>query len=343
MTSGKYLDLRILLILSCLCGVLLARTYHPPSALTQPRMVCRERSATDDPWPPRGLTVNTGNSIPVVNPHSYDDWYDVCSTLGSTPNAGCVCDVNDQVICPSNIFLQGPCQEHCGCRKSDDETDQEILDAIPVAEPYPVSDNDENAPSEPGEQTTATGPPPFEPLFRPPSWLEDTCSSTCTSVTQACSNGKKCGCLALPLNPFTFWRKAACGPRRSVAKSIIIHTGLRKREKLLGHRGLSLLPIDGNRTLSHNISSNVTEMTPAQRSTMAYLEEIADGIIPAPCNASYVSYACADSADGIVHETEDKWLGALLPENATKIPPIPRRWLQINGITNLTGIQVSDG
>lgn len=54
---------------------------------------------------------------------------------------------------------------------------------------------------------------------------------------------------------------------------------------------------------------------------------------PAPCNESYVSYACAQSTDGIVHEPPGKWLGALLPvnHNDPTTPPIPGDWLRIHG------------
>ena len=51
---------------------------------------------------------------------------------------------------------------------------------------------------------------------------------------------------------------------------------------------------------------------------------------PAPCNESYVSYACANSTDGIVYEPIENWLGALLPENATEIPPVPEEWYEIS-------------
>ena len=56
--------------------------------------------------------------------------------------------------------------------------------------------------------------------------------------------------------------------------------------------------------------------------------------LPAPCNSSYVSLACANSTDGIVHEAPNMWLGALLTTgvNATRPPPIPETWLQVHGL-----------
>ena len=68
---------------------------------------------------------------------------------------------------------------------------------------------------------------------------------------------------------------------------------------------------------------------------------------PAPCNASYVSLACANSTDGIVHEAPDLWLGAVLTTgvNATRPPPIPENWLQIHGreiTTSTPNLWISD-
>ena len=48
------------------------------------------------------------------------------------------------------------------------------------------------------------------------------------------------------------------------------------------------------------------------------------GLLPAPCNASYVSLACANSSDGIVHEPANMWLGAVLPANFSMDMPPPR-------------------
>lgn len=49
------------------------------------------------------------------------------------------------------------------------------------------------------------------------------------------------------------------------------------------------------------------------------------------CQLSYVSYAFHESVDGIVHEPPENWLRALLPEDATEIPSVPRLWLEIHG------------
>ena len=64
------------------------------------------------------------------------------------------------------------------------------------------------------------------------------------------------------------------------------------------------------------------------------MQMIPDAPYPAPCNESYISYACADSTDGIVYEPPEMWLGALLPDDASPsvLPPAPERWLQINGL-----------
>ena len=55
--------------------------------------------------------------------------------------------------------------------------------------------------------------------------------------------------------------------------------------------------------------------------------------MPAPCNESYVSFACVNSTTGIVHEGAEKWLGALLTSHPAEPPPIPTQWLQIHGLS----------
>ena len=54
---------------------------------------------------------------------------------------------------------------------------------------------------------------------------------------------------------------------------------------------------------------------------------------PGICNASYISYACADAPDGIVHEPLSNWLGAMLPKGSKKYPPIPQEWLLAHDIS----------
>ena len=67
---------------------------------------------------------------------------------------------------------------------------------------------------------------------------------------------------------------------------------------------------------------------------------VPEGRLPAPCNASYVSLACADSVDGIVHEPPHMWLGALLPSNYTldlldthPPPRVPDEFYQVHDLT----------
>ena len=77
-------------------------------------------------------------------------------------------------------------------------------------------------------------------------------------------------------------------------------------------------------------SSNHATITPPPPPGV-HAQQLASGLLPPSCNASYVSFACSDSPDGIVHEPPQNWLGALVPEGAKELPPVPTEFLRIHG------------
>ncbi|MCJ1263770.1 hypothetical protein MMC22_003640 [Lobaria immixta] len=139
------------------------------------------------------------------------------------------------------------------------------------------------------------------------------CSKTCTAVNRDCDwffTGD-CKCYAPPAGP-SFWFSGYCGS---------VHL-LPKRDLAQQRRSYYL-----NVTAQFTSSNGAT--TPATpRPDLA--AQLASGLLPSPCNVSYVSFACADSTDGIVHEPPQYWLGALLPEDVTDFPPVPEDFLRIN-------------
>ena len=143
----------------------------------------------------------------------------------------------------------------------------------------------------------------------------DTCSGTCTGVDRGCnraSNGG-CACFAPPIGLF-FWFDGYCGTRLP----------FKARRDLAQQRYL-------NATAEFASSDHATD-PPGPPPDLA--AQLASGMLPSPCNSSYVSFACGDSKDGIVHEPPQNWLGALLPEGAAKnfntLPPAPEEWLRIH-------------
>ncbi|MCJ1262778.1 hypothetical protein MMC22_002648 [Lobaria immixta] len=144
-----------------------------------------------------------------------------------------------------------------------------------------------------------------------------TCSKTCTAVNRDCDKffTGGCKCYAPPAGPF-FWFSGYCGS---------VHL-LPKRDLAQQRRSHYL-----NATAQFDLS-NKTPAPPGPHPDTA--AQLASGLLPSPCNASYVSFACADSTDGIVHEPLQNWLGALLPEDAKEYstpPPVPEGWLRIQG------------
>ncbi|MCJ1264112.1 hypothetical protein MMC22_003983 [Lobaria immixta] len=137
------------------------------------------------------------------------------------------------------------------------------------------------------------------------------CSKTCTAVNRDCDwffEGD-CKCYAPPAGLF-YWFSGLCGS---------VHH-LPKRDLAQQRRSFYL-----NATARF-----ASTAAPALPSDLA--AQLASGLLPSPCNASYVSFACADSTDGIVHEPPKNWLGALLPEGAkAPPPPVPEEFLRIHG------------
>ncbi|MCJ1261613.1 hypothetical protein MMC22_001479 [Lobaria immixta] len=134
-----------------------------------------------------------------------------------------------------------------------------------------------------------------------------TCSTTCTTVNRDCDwffTGD-CKCYAPPAG-LVFWHSGSCGP---------VHTRAPLPKRDLAQQ---------RRSYYHNA-------TDASGSPPDLAAQLASGLLPSPCNVSYVSFACSDSLDGIVYEPPQNWLGALLPEGAEELlPPVPEEFLRIH-------------
>ena len=140
-----------------------------------------------------------------------------------------------------------------------------------------------------------------------------TCShtQTCTTVNHGCGAPKKvCKCYAV-IATETYYRYGYCGPS----------TGVGHKRDLAQQR----------RSYYLNTTTRFAS-TAASSSPPDLAAQLASGLLPSPCNASYISFACADSTNGIVHEPLQNWLGALVPENVKELPPVPEEYLSIHGV-----------
>ncbi|MCJ1266689.1 hypothetical protein MMC22_006574 [Lobaria immixta] len=184
------------------------------------------------------------------------------------------------------------------------------------------------SPHPPPDQTTQQRQPVRKPdsgprlSFRKPkkpkpsSGDAGTCSGTCTNVNLGCAsqNPRKCTCFAPPVGLF-YWHLGDCGTRLP----------FKAKRDLAQQRQSYYL----NATVRFASSYKATAPPDPLPDRAA---QLASGLLPSPCNDSYVSFACSDSPDGIVHEPPQNWLGALLPQGATKLPPVPERFLSIHGL-----------
>ncbi|MCJ1263838.1 hypothetical protein MMC22_003708 [Lobaria immixta] len=165
------------------------------------------------------------------------------------------------------------------------------------------------------DSTGSAGRKPSSPV-KNPTGSTHTCQGTCTSVGHGCGSQftRDCTCFAPPVGLF-YWHVGDCSTRLP----------FKARRDLAQQRHSYYL----NATLRF-ASSNKATAAPSPLPDLA--AQLASGLLPSPCNASYVSFACGDSPDGIVHEPPQNWLGALLPEGTKKPPPVPERFLSIHGI-----------
>ncbi|MCJ1271645.1 hypothetical protein MMC22_011550 [Lobaria immixta] len=149
-----------------------------------------------------------------------------------------------------------------------------------------------------------------------PTESTHTCSGTCTSVNHGCKSASTgdCKCFAPPVSLF-YWHLGDCGTRLPFKA---------KRDLAQQRRDYYL-----NATAQYASSNHATATPPPPPGLHA--QQLASGLLPSPCNASYVSFACSDSKDGIVHEPPQNWLGALVPEGAKELPPVPTAFLRIHG------------
>ena len=155
-----------------------------------------------------------------------------------------------------------------------------------------------------------------KPIPQKPPQGTHTCSGSCTSVNLGCASQShgECNCFAPPVSLF-YWHQGNCGTRLPF-----------KSKRDLVQQRLSYYL---NATAKF-ASSNKATAPPGP--VPDHAAQLASGLLPSPCNASYVSFACSDSPDGIVHEPPQSWLGALLPEGATEIPPMPKEFVKIHGL-----------
>ncbi|MCJ1264980.1 hypothetical protein MMC22_004855 [Lobaria immixta] len=151
------------------------------------------------------------------------------------------------------------------------------------------------------------------------------CAKTCTSVDHGCPlfSAGFCKCCAPPVTA-EFWHTGNCG--------LVQHIGFPVQTGSHGRRSYNLNLAQQRRSYYLNATAHFASPNGATAPPDPSPElhaQLASGMLPSPCNASYVSFACGDSSDGIVHEPPENWLGALLPEGARELPPVPKEFLKL--------------
>ena len=260
--------------------------------------------------------IECRGSLPRVLPSDFPAFANLqqmCANLQRHPrNLECICE-DEELLCGSSTrtdvqYLIRWCQRHCKCG---DET-RIITDRFTTALNYVQTEMQ----ALPQVVTPFIGETGHRPAGSN-SASTRTCTKTCSNINRDCDRffTGDCKCYAPPVSSL-FWHSGGCG---------LVHH-LPKRD-LAQHRRSYYL----NATAQF-APSNKTPTPPGPHPDIA--AQLASGLLPSPCNVSYVSFACSDSLDGIVHEPPQMWLGALLPEKAKEsntLPPVPEKWLRIHG------------
>lgn len=152
------------------------------------------------------------------------------------------------------------------------------------------------------------------------------CSGTCTSVNRGCDWAFDGDCLCTA-PPVSLW--LGFGGNCATTHD---PSGL-KRDLAHQRRSSNYL----NTIAKYGSPHDFTISGPPPK----FIAQFISGLVPSPCNASYVSFACSTSPDGIVQEPRENWLGALLPENAREIPPVPEDSLRLHNLKDLKPLPVA--
>ena len=176
------------------------------------------------------------------------------------------------------------------------------------------------------------------------------CTTERRSAVRACQSW--CTCNAPPVSLF-FWFKGKCGLRNKDKRSLVPTPngppGSPPFLDPLAHRSIpppNILSTDSTarQLLGTSVTSDDLRRPPGGAINglpvlgyQATMDSMPGQPLPAPCNESYVSFACADSVDGIVYEGPEFWLGALFLDgddggDGSRLPPAPEAWLRVNGL-----------
>ncbi|MCJ1270028.1 hypothetical protein MMC22_009921 [Lobaria immixta] len=264
-------------------------------------------------------------SIPAGLPE-FPSLTDLCTLrMGHPGNMACACGPGKGLRCgytllPRIQLLIAYCLTHCTCGAGTKRYHQEYTKAVRF--PGVVSAASAGLRFNPfdgsvvGEESSTGSHKPSQQYM---------CAKTCTSVDHGCpmfSTGF-CKCYAPPATA-EFWHTGNCG--------LVQHIGFPVQTGPHGRRSYNLDLAQQRHSYylnatSHFASPNGATALPGPSPELH--AQLASGMLPSPCNASYVSFACGDSPDGIVHEPPENWLGALLPEGAKELPPVPKEFLKI--------------
>ena len=247
------------------------------------------------------------------------------SRLAFRRNMGCECVIGGELRCghtslPDIQYLVAYCLLHCTCGVGTKRNFQVYTKDLDYPKDITSSSGNPRLTSS-GESVEGgasySGNPNHSQQYE--------CAKTCTSVDHGCpllSTGF-CKCYAPPATA-EFWHTGNCG--------LVQHIGFPVQTGPHGRRSYNLDLAQQRHSYylnatAHFASPNGATALPGPPPELH--AQLASGMLPSPCNTSYVSFACGDSPDGIVHEPPENWLGALLPEGAKELPPVPKEFLKI--------------
>ncbi|KAI9679217.1 MAG: hypothetical protein M1817_005236 [Caeruleum heppii] len=284
------------LFVSFVCSVAVNTPLVPRKSLDH-NLICDNTVPFPGPqlWPEDAPARNT-----------YRGLVDLCAWSQEVANVGCICDhpyetfecTEERALLSLWLAYAAYCYNHCMCAREEDfssELDYSDTEDVGGGDTEPIRPT-------PTRATPAWSHYPFrsdEEGVVPSGWFADDypiegddlpvsrrpapttvpgfCKGSCTAVTQQCSNrdGGSCRCTARPLG----------SPHGNIFHFFGACAAVHTRKKLGGH------------------------VKRDERGSMVW--EGGEETWPCPCNATYVSHQCCDSATGVVWEREEMKLGEL--------------------------------
>lgn len=233
--------------------------------------------------------IKCSKSLPLDIPESlprFSGLYYMCAHIGEYPkNMECKCINAVNLECGRSLqviiqLMIEYCFDGCTCAEETFKVQNVFTRQIPRRSGIAFGGVTIRPPTSRSSQHGRTSSPQINtPVY--------TCSkASCMNINDNCSGsrrGAECRYYAAH-STFNYYFTGGCSRGRIELK----HDLLQQRHSYY-----------------HNLTTQYASVKSGNVTVPSLFSQFASDLLPSPCNASYVSFACRDSVDGIVHEPKE--------------------------------------